>query len=154
MSHIPTTNHRIFVRETVLQGFPSQRFCQLLSMFHPVLCLSGSISHSISVQCWLVEVSPEMSLRTQVSLWCYHCNTRLVNYPGRGREQWRRITNSKVPRLKWLITFVYLPFVIFSHMALAQWKRSWETRGLNKELMWYENWRHHSLDIWETCCVT
>lgn len=27
---------------TLMQGFPSQRSCQLLSMFQPVLCLSGS----------------------------------------------------------------------------------------------------------------
>lgn len=42
MSHIPITNHQVAVRKTVLQGFPSQRICQLLSMLHPGLCLSGS----------------------------------------------------------------------------------------------------------------
>lgn len=37
MSHIPTNSHRVFVRKTVLQEFPSQRSCQLLGMLQPVL---------------------------------------------------------------------------------------------------------------------
>lgn len=105
VSHIPTTNHQVAVRKTVLQGFPSQRICQLLSMLHPVLCLSGSkicvevcnssVSHCVSMPRWAME-KPRVVAQMDWEQLDFPYETFQHNTENRGAGQ-----EKKQKRLRW-----------------------------------------------------